>query len=52
MRIGRYLLGSKTKGMIYSPDLSKGLEVYVDADFVGGWDTESFFRCGHALFLY
>jgi hypothetical protein len=24
--------------MIYKPDSSKGLEVYVDADFAGGWD--------------
>ncbi len=28
----------KNKGMIYSPDSSKGIEVYVDADFAGGWD--------------
>ena len=27
--------------MIYSPDPSKGLEVYVDANFVGGWDPEN-----------
>jgi hypothetical protein len=24
--------------MVYKPDSSKGLEVYVDADFAGGWD--------------
>ena len=24
--------------MIYKPDLMKGIEVYVDADFAGGWD--------------
>jgi hypothetical protein len=24
--------------MTYKPDSSKGLEVYVDADFAGGWD--------------
>jgi hypothetical protein len=36
MRIGRYLLSSKNKVMIYSPDSSKGIEVYVDADFAGG----------------
>ena len=41
MRIGRYLLGTKQKGMIYKPDPTKGLEVYVDADFVGGWDPEN-----------
>jgi hypothetical protein len=38
MRIGRYLLSTRDKGMICKPDSSKGLEVYVDADFAGGWD--------------
>ena len=36
-RLGRYLLHTKHKGIIYSPDTSKGLECYVDADFAGGW---------------
>ena len=43
-RIVRYLLDSKDKGLIFRPDLSKGLECYVDADFAGGWrdgDQES-----------
>ena len=35
-RIGRYLLGTKTRGIIYNPDKSRGLECYVDADFSGG----------------
>ena len=39
-RIGWYLLGSK-KCMIYTPDQSKGLKVYADANFVGGWDPEN-----------
>ncbi len=34
--IGRYLLSIKKKGMLYKPDLSKGIEVFVDADFAGG----------------
>ena len=38
MRIGCYLLSTCDKGMTYKPDSSKGLEVYVDADFAGGWD--------------
>jgi hypothetical protein len=38
MRIGRYLLSTHEKGMIYKPDSTKGVEVYVDADFAGGWD--------------
>ena len=37
-RIGRYLLGSRDKGIKYKVDLAKGLECYVDADFAGGWD--------------
>ena len=36
-RIGRYLLDTIDKGMIYITDTSRGLECYVDADFAGGW---------------
>ena len=25
--------------MIYRPDLKSGLEVFVDANFAGGWDV-------------
>ncbi len=28
----------KDKGMKYTPDYTKGIEIYVDADFFGGWD--------------
>ena len=35
--IGRYILDTRDKGMIYRPDTSRGLECYVDADFAGGW---------------
>jgi len=37
MRIGRYLLDTHKRGIIYKPDKSKCLECYVDADFAGGW---------------
>ena len=37
MRIGRYLLGTRDRGIRYKPDPLKGLECYVDADFAGGW---------------
>ena len=37
MRLGRYLLGTRKRGIIYRPDKSKGLECYVDAEFAGGW---------------
>ncbi len=36
-RIGKYLLGTKDKGMFFRPDTSRGLECFVDADFAGGW---------------
>ena len=38
MRIGRYLVDNVERGVIYTIDKSKGLEVYVDADFAGSWD--------------
>ena len=34
----RYLRGTRDKGMIFKPDKSRGLEVFVDADFAGNWD--------------
>ncbi len=36
-RIAQYLLSSRDKGIIYKLDSTRGLEVYVDADFAGGW---------------
>ena len=36
-RIVRYLLDTKDKGIIFKPDLSRGLECFVDAEFAGGW---------------
>ncbi len=38
MCIGQYLLSTQDRGMTYSPDPTKGIEVYVDANFAGGWD--------------
>jgi hypothetical protein len=38
MRIGQYLVLTCDKGLTYKPDSLKRLEVYVDADFAGGWD--------------
>jgi hypothetical protein len=40
MRIGRYLLLTKERGMIYRPDSARGLEVFFDANIAGGWDPE------------
>ena len=39
-RILRYLLGTKTRGTLFTPDLTKGLDCYVDADFAGLWSYE------------
>ena len=38
--LGRYLLGTKDKGIILTPDPSKGMEIYADADFAGAWDPK------------
>ena len=36
-RLGRYLYHTKKEVIVYTPDTSKGLECYVDADFAGDW---------------
>ncbi len=38
MHIRQYLLSTHDRGMTYTPDPTKGIEVYVDASFAGGWD--------------
>lgn len=38
--LGRYLKGTRDKGLIFKPDLTSGLDVYVDADFSGLWNKE------------
>ena len=40
MRIGWDLLSTKDRGIIYRPDSKRGLEVFVNASFAGGWDPE------------
>jgi hypothetical protein len=58
IQIGRYLLSTKEKGMIYKPDLLKGIEVFVDADFAGGWDpgdalnADNVYSCTGYIILY
>jgi len=37
MRLGKYLLGTRDKGLVYKPDVSRGKEYFVDADFAGSW---------------
>ena len=38
--LARYLKGTRTYGMILRPDPTKGLELFVDADFAGNWDPD------------
>ena len=38
VRIGRYLVDNLDRGVIHTVDKSRGLEIYADADFVGGWN--------------
>ena len=38
--IGRYLKGTRDMGTIFKPDATRGLEVFVDADFMGNWDPK------------
>lgn len=40
MWLGRYLAGTRDKGMIYRPSNDKSFDVYSDADFAGNWDPE------------
>jgi hypothetical protein len=37
MIIGHYLLKTRKHGIIYKPNIKKGLECYIDADFAGSW---------------
>ena len=49
IRIGKYLIGTDDKGMIFRPDPTKGLECFVDADFAGGWNKADAIDAGAVL---
>jgi histone deacetylase 1/2 len=40
-RIGRYLLGTRDKGIVMKPDPTRSLEVHADADFCGLYESET-----------
>jgi histone deacetylase 1/2 len=40
-RIGRYLAGTRNKGIIMTPDPTRSVEVHADADFSGLYDPET-----------
>jgi hypothetical protein len=39
-KIGRYLLGTRTKGLIFQPSDELRIDMFVDADFAGLWGYE------------
>ncbi|KAL7573659.1 hypothetical protein ACA910_008346 [Epithemia clementina (nom. ined.)] len=39
--IGRYLLGTRDKGILLQPDGSKSFECWADADFSGNWKKQT-----------
>ena len=41
MRIGRCLVATSDYGMFYKLEKSRGIEVFVDADFAGAWAAEN-----------
>jgi hypothetical protein len=49
MRIGRYLCDNCERGLVFKIDKTKGLEVYVDADFAGGWSCADADNDGNVL---
>ena len=38
LRIDKYILATADRGIKFTPNNTKGMEYYVDADFVGVWD--------------
>jgi hypothetical protein len=48
-RIGKYLIGTMDKGIIFKPDITKGIECFVDADFAGGWNQADAIDAGSVL---
>ena len=39
--LGKYLKGTRDKGLILKPSDNDGIEVFVDADFSGNWDPKT-----------
>ena len=47
--IVRYLIQTKDKGLRYKIDKSKGIELFVDADFAGGWNINDSYNTDNLL---
>ena len=59
LRIGKYLLGTRDKGIKFIPDNNRDVEWFVDADFAGIWTKEDvrnpvnvLSRTGYVIFYY
>ena len=52
MKIVKYLSETDTRGIIYYPDETEGIEFYVDADLAVGWERaeNTLSWSGHAIF--
>ena len=37
MRISRYLIPTRDRGIVFKSDMKKGVELYVDTDLAGNW---------------
>ena len=37
-RVGKYLIGTAWKGIVFKPDCSKEVKVFTDAYFTGRWN--------------
>lgn len=48
-RIGQYLVGTRDRGLIYTPTSTGQLDMYVDANFAGTWHKEYAHLCGSCL---
>lgn len=58
-RIVQYLKKTRDKGIIMTPNKDKGIQCYVDADFAGGFSSETsedpvsvFSRTGYVIYYY
>jgi hypothetical protein len=58
MHIGCYLLMTQDRGMAHTSDPTKGIKIYVDANFAGAWDpkdamnADNFYSCTGCIIWY
>jgi len=49
-RVYRYLAGTLDKGLVLQPDLTKGFECYVDADWAGNYNKAYVDRTSYVIY--